>query len=142
MKQKSISSRTKARSWPLRALIMLLAARYLSSETTLVSYYPSPLGLYKSLRSAQDASFATSSGEVVIGDPSSNPNSSLTVYGTLKTAKLNVDPAQDSWESSGVGSIPRTVQCPAGKYVRGIELLECGSHPGTVCQVKLLCSHL
>jgi hypothetical protein len=142
MEHKLISSRTGAGGGLLLALIIVLCAGYLCAETTLVSYYPSPLGVYKSLRSAQDASFATQSGGVVIGDPASNPNSSLTVYGTLKTATLNVDPALDSWEASGVGNVPRTAVCPAGKYVRGIELVECAGGPGTVCQVKLLCSHL
>ncbi|MBI3548785.1 MAG: hypothetical protein HY078_07095 [Elusimicrobia bacterium] len=64
----------------LAALLLCCGVLELSSETmTLTTYYPSPLGVYKSLTSTQQATFARDGGNVGIG--TATPDHKLQVRG-------------------------------------------------------------
>jgi hypothetical protein len=116
----------------------LQARSVATAELAVVTAYPAAVGAYVKLSSTNEASWAVKSGAVTVGS-SSNPNSSLVVYGTLKGADLSV--GSDDWTLPAPGQ----ATCPAGTYFRGIELAMCpGSTPplAGACDIQILCTHL
>ena len=74
--------------WLVLGLLLGTVASAIAEDVTLVTYYPSPRGVYKELVTTGTTSLATQDGSVGIG--TTEPDATLEVNGTVRFSNLPV----------------------------------------------------
>src|SRR5262249_12982708 len=72
------------------ALLFVTAAYAVAEDITLSTYYPSPRGVYETLRTTGLTTLAEINGGVAIGKPAPAAGVNLDVVGTIQSDNLNI----------------------------------------------------
>ena len=99
--------------WVLMSAGVGIIAYALADDLTLTTYYPSPRGVYKSLRTTSTTVLATQDGRVGIGTSNPDNTAMLDVAGTVKLSgsvprritNLTTPDASDTSDAATVGYV-------------------------------------